>query len=87
MAESLDRLDSILRTQHANVKTPTAWPVAIGHAPWIIQVWVNYISNAAKYGGTPPHITLGADTPLGGDVKAFAEELEKTRLMIERKAR
>jgi len=71
VTESLDRLDSILRTQHANVKTPTAWPVAIGHAPWIMQVWVNYISNAAKYGGTPPQITLGADTPPGGDFVRF----------------
>jgi signal transduction histidine kinase len=24
-------------------------------------VWANYISNALKYGGKPPHIQLGAD--------------------------
>ena len=25
-----------------------------------MEVWVNYISNALKYGGTPPHVELGA---------------------------
>lgn len=71
VAESLDCVDSILRTQQAKVRTPPAWPVATGHAPWIMQVWVNYISNAAKYGGTPPQITLGADTSPGGDFVRF----------------
>ncbi len=34
--------------------------MALGHAPWLEAVWVNYISNALKYGGTPPRLTLGA---------------------------
>lgn len=43
---------------------PAAWPVALGHAPWIEEVWANYISNALKYGsrpreGIPPHAELG----------------------------
>jgi two-component system, sensor histidine kinase and response regulator len=25
------------------------------------EVWVNYLSNAIKYGGNPPRIELGAD--------------------------
>ena len=36
------------------------WPVALGHGPWIEEVWVNYLTNAAKYGGA--RVTLGADT-------------------------
>ena len=35
------------------------WPVVMGHAPWIEEVWTNYLSNAIKYGGEPPQITLG----------------------------
>ena len=31
----------------------------MGHAPWIEEVWVNYITNAIKYGGEPPEIRLG----------------------------
>ncbi|NJN53824.1 MAG: PAS domain-containing protein [Anaerolineae bacterium] len=40
---------------------PESWPTAVGHAPWVEQVWVNYLSNAIKYGGQPPCVTVGAD--------------------------
>lgn len=40
-----------------------AWPMVIGYPPWIEDVWVNYISNAIKYGGTPPQVTIGCDRP------------------------
>ncbi len=38
-----------------------AWPVARGYGPWVEEVWVNYLSNALKYGGQPPRVELGAD--------------------------
>jgi signal transduction histidine kinase len=41
---------------------PDAWPVALGHGPWIEEVWANYLSNAMKYGGKPPRLELGAET-------------------------
>src|SRR5262249_40902702 len=34
---------------------------AFGHITWIELVWVNYISNALKYGGRPPVIEIGAE--------------------------
>src|SRR5206468_1582865 len=37
------------------------WPTASGYAPWVEEVWTNYISNAIKYGGNPPRVELGAD--------------------------
>ena len=37
-----------------------SWPQAMGYPPWIEEVWVNYISNAMKYGGQPLHVELGA---------------------------
>jgi signal transduction histidine kinase len=45
----------------AEVHLPDTWLTAIGYAPWVEEVWVNYISNALKYGGTPPRVELGAD--------------------------
>lgn len=60
VTEALDRLDTLLKAQKASVVVADSWPTAVGHAPWVMQIWVNYISNAAKYGGTPPQITLGA---------------------------
>ena len=41
---------------------PDTWPVALGHAPWVEEVWVNYLSNALNYGGRPPRVELGATT-------------------------
>lgn len=40
---------------------PDSWPIAIGYAPWVERVWINYLSNALKYGGRPPMVRLGAD--------------------------
>jgi two-component system sensor histidine kinase/response regulator len=34
--------------------------VALGYGPWVEAVWTNYLSNALKYGGRPPKVTLGA---------------------------
>lgn len=34
---------------------------AIGYAPWVEEVWYNYISNAIAYGGKPPEIEVGGE--------------------------
>jgi signal transduction histidine kinase len=47
--------------------------MAVGHGAWIEEIWVNYISNAVKYGGTPPHIELGA-TPGNGSVTFWVRD-------------
>ncbi len=55
------RLVQLLREYHCDLRLPTNWPVAKGYAPWVEEIWANYISNALKYGGKPPRIELGAD--------------------------
>jgi signal transduction histidine kinase len=40
---------------------PREWPRVTGYAPWLEEVWANYVSNALKYGGDPPTVTLGVD--------------------------
>ncbi len=42
------------------VVLPETWPVVLGHAAWVEEVWVNYLTNALKYGGRPPRVELGA---------------------------
>jgi signal transduction histidine kinase len=42
------------------LREASAWPVALGYGPWIEGVWVNYLSNAIKYGGRPPRVEMGA---------------------------
>jgi signal transduction histidine kinase len=67
---ALDRLQKAISDADAVLTLPDRWPVAYGYAPWIEEVWSNYISNAIKYGGEPPHIELGA-TLLEGDMVQF----------------
>jgi signal transduction histidine kinase len=75
VTEALDRLESLLKQQKARIEQPAAWPEAVGHAPWIVQVWVNYISNAAKYGGPQPLIRLGVETSADGrTLRAWVED-------------
>ena len=62
VAEAAQRLESDITTLDAEILYPSQWPEAYGHAPWVEEVWVNYLSNALKYGGRPPKIELGADT-------------------------
>jgi two-component system sensor histidine kinase/response regulator len=65
VAEVGHRLSFVIEQYQADLVLPAedAWPVAVGHGPWIEEVWANYISNALKYGGSPPRIELGADPP------------------------
>lgn len=70
--ETLMRLQDVIQQSGAVVQLPESWPVVWGFAPWIEQVWLNYLSNALKYGGRPaeqiaPHLVLGWEPVPVGD--------------------
>ncbi|MDF1513234.1 MAG: histidine kinase N-terminal 7TM domain-containing protein [Anaerolineae bacterium] len=63
---ALDHLNDTIADAGARLVLPPNWPFAMGYAPWVEEVWVNYIHNAVKYGGRPelgiaPVIELGWD--------------------------
>jgi signal transduction histidine kinase len=60
VSEVRKRLRLQIEEYQGELHVPTSWPIAIGHAPWIEEVWVNYITNGLKYGGSPPKLKLGA---------------------------
>ncbi len=60
VSAATERLAHLIEDHGATISTPDAWPIAQGYAPWLEEVWVNYLSNALKYGGEPPQIELGA---------------------------
>ncbi len=66
--EALERLLHLIEDSPIDLKLPPTWPTALGHAPWIEEVWANYLSNAIKYGGQPPAIELGAEAKPNGTV-------------------
>ncbi|HVN85316.1 MAG TPA: histidine kinase N-terminal 7TM domain-containing protein [Candidatus Binatia bacterium] len=57
---SLRRLAAAIATAGAEIARTDHWPAARGHPTWVEEIWTNYISNAIKYGGRPPHVALGA---------------------------
>ena len=63
---AIERLTDVIAKSEADIQMPQRWPVALGFAPWVEEVWANYISNALKYGGRPeqdlpPYVELGFD--------------------------
>jgi signal transduction histidine kinase len=60
MANIEKRLEQMIAQSNATIVVPPTWPEALGYDPWIEEVWVNYMSNGIKYGGTPPHLVLDA---------------------------
>ena len=59
--EACARLEQVIRQQRAEIVFVEQWPTALGYSPWIEEVWINYVSNALKYGGSPPRLEVGGD--------------------------
>jgi signal transduction histidine kinase len=55
------RVVEMIESYKPDLITPSHWPPVIGYAPWIEEIWTNYLSNALKYGGRPPRVEFGAD--------------------------
>lgn len=68
------RLSYMIREQQAQIILPEVWPQAIGYEPWIEEVWVNYLSNAIKYGGRPLYVELGASARLDGMLRFWTRD-------------
>lgn len=74
VAEVQARLSKTQQEKQGELFVAAVWPVALGHASWVEEVWVNYVSNALKYGGQPPQVELGA-TPLpNGFIKFWVRD-------------
>jgi two-component system sensor histidine kinase/response regulator len=71
VAESTDRLENLLQKSGARIERPASWPPCFGHGPWIVEVWTNYLSNAAKYSGPAAVITLGGELSPDGRTARF----------------
>jgi len=68
VAEALQRLAHVIEERQAEIILPDTWPVPLGYPLWVEEVWVNYLSNAIKYGGQPPRVELGATAQADGYV-------------------
>jgi signal transduction histidine kinase len=71
---ALSRLQTMVDSSQSKIVLPKEWPLAMGYSPWIEEVWMNYISNAIKYGGQPPQIIMGTDSPSKGMVRFWIQD-------------
>ncbi|MFQ5436823.1 MAG: ATP-binding protein, partial [Anaerolineae bacterium] len=72
--EARFRLGSMIQQTSTNIIMPDSWPLARGYAPWVEEIWANYLSNGMKYGGTPPTLRLGATVLDNGFVRFFVQD-------------
>ena len=74
VSEARQRVVNLVQQHQAELSVPTAWPVAVGYAPWIEEIWFNYLSNAIKYGGQPPRVELGGELQSDGMVRFWVHD-------------
>lgn len=74
IVQAVDRLSMMIEKFDAKIDMPDRWPTAIGYAPWVEEVWVNYLSNSIKYGGSPPMMTCGSTVQDDGMVRFWVTD-------------
>ncbi|MCK5821976.1 MAG: PAS domain-containing protein [Bacteroidales bacterium] len=57
-----ERINALIIESGAIIYPPELWPEAIGYGPWVEEIWVNYLTNAIKYGGDPAVIRIYTKT-------------------------
>jgi len=77
---ALQRITNLITDHNPEITVSEQWPTIWGYAPWIEEIWVNYISNAIKYGGNseqniPPKIMIGYDSNVPIEKQEFAPHL------------
>ncbi|MDM8560400.1 response regulator [Candidatus Parabeggiatoa sp. HSG14] len=68
------QLTSMIEEYQGQIDLPDTWPIAQGYAPWVKEIWVNYLSNGLKYGGKPPILTLGSNLQNDGMIRFWVRD-------------
>lgn len=74
ITEVYGRLVLLFKEHNPEIISPESWPTGMGYAPWVEEIWTNYMSNALKYGGQSPRIELGADEPVNGMIRYWVKD-------------
>ncbi|MCK7594990.1 ATP-binding protein [Pseudomarimonas salicorniae] len=75
IAATCSRLAALAESVGARIEQIPGPGEALGHAPWIEEALVNYLSNALRYGGDPPRVRIGSDPPQAGQLKMWVRDL------------
>ncbi len=74
LEQALKRLEQKIAQSQAKITLPASWPAALGYAPWVEELWINYLSNGLKYGGRPPHLELGATPQPDNTIRFWVQD-------------
>jgi len=74
VTQAQERLTQMIAEYQGKITLPDSWPVARGYAPWVEEVWANYLSNGLKYGGQPPCLKCGATAQEDGMVRFWVKD-------------
>jgi len=72
--EALRQLAKERLSAQATVQMPGTWLPAAGHAPWVGEVWLNYLGNAFKYCEPPVELELGSSKEGADSVRYWVED-------------
>jgi signal transduction histidine kinase len=72
--EAQARLAELAERHGSRITFTGTWLPALGYEPWIEEVWVNYLSNAIKYGGTPARIEIGCELINESQIKCWVRD-------------
>jgi len=67
--EALFRLRDLINEKNAKVNLPEKWYSVLENNSWVEEILINYFSNAIKYGGVPPEISVSVKLIAGNMVK------------------
>jgi len=74
IAGALHRLAKPIQSIKPSMESAKEWPKVNVPAPWLEEVWFHLLSNALKYGGTPPVIRLGHQKQANGETRFWIED-------------
>ncbi|HDN26467.1 MAG TPA: response regulator [Thioploca sp.] len=68
------RLEHLIEEYQSEIVLSSSFPTALGYAPWIEEIWANYLSNGLKYGGRPPRLELGSTPSDEGYIRFWVHD-------------
>lgn len=72
--EACQRMSALAIEKGAQIRFSGHWPRVMANEQWTEEVWVNYLSNAIKYGGDRPQIEIGVTDLANGFVKCWVKD-------------
>lgn len=72
--QALSRLQIMVNTYKPAIEIAEEFPTAQGYGPWVEEVWMNYLSNGMKYGGTPLKLAIGSEDQGDGYMRYWVRD-------------